>query len=512
MEEPLLAADDIQGNIAPGFKLPFQCLIGMKGDKVTLLEVLALLAPKITTMRRAAAYHIERVAKAKATGIFGIESFRLPAQQQFCWINLAMGRDFLRRLNIGAPEAISPAFATGLYDHSFDLGDSKDPSQESFHDNWAMGNKESHPDLFLLLGSDDGDTVQAEASALKAQFGALIHYSEFGNRLDNDTEHFGFRDGVSLPSLRGYTKEGTYLEPRKVKNIAGNSPEYASPGSILIWPGQFIFGYPKQDHTDYRSATTVGMTNDPDLVNGSLLVFRRLKQDVQQLYADTDAFSAVLRQDPTFASYSGEKVRAKLVGRWKTGQPLTRNPDDPTSPFDPAADNYFLFKVAAADLQLENGGLIPGAAGDFFGEKCPMSAHIRKVNPRDLPTDLGSEVDTLTFRPMRRGIPFGPKYDFDHPDNPQNKQERGLLFLAYVTDIQAQFENLQEKWANTSDKPEEPKGFDMILGQNPAGGRWCQFNGAGQPFQTMAKYIIPTGGEYLFVPSLTLVHKIIAAK
>jgi hypothetical protein len=65
-----------------------------------------------------------------------------------------------------------------------------------------------------------------------------------------------------------------------------------------------------------------------DLWNGSFLVFRRLRQDVQRFHADTDImagqFSAAIGHP-----ISGLEFRSRMIGRWPSGQPLMRSPADP---------------------------------------------------------------------------------------------------------------------------------------------------------------------------------------
>jgi deferrochelatase/peroxidase EfeB len=78
---------------------------------------------------------------------------------------------------------------------------------------------------------------------------------------------------------------------------------------------------------------------------------------------------------------------------------------------------------------------------------------LRKVNPRDLPTDKGGPDETRSFQMLRRGIPFGPAYDHTTPNNPVNASSRGLLFLAYQRSISTQFVTLNKNWMNSAVAP-----------------------------------------------------------
>ena len=85
----------------------------------------------------------------------------------------------------------------------------------------------------------------------------------------------------------------------------------------------------------------------------------------------------------------------------------------------------------------------PTSPGDKEGAICPFSAHIRKSYPRD-DTDPAvpplREVTTQTHRLLRRGIPFGPVSPSTPMSPIQDGIDRGLVFLAYQTSIEDQFE------------------------------------------------------------------------
>ncbi|MBK9730407.1 MAG: Dyp-type peroxidase [Chitinophagaceae bacterium] len=317
--------------------------------------------------------------------------------------------------------------------------------------------------------------------------------------------------------IRGFVyNDGTsYLDERRVINsITG--PEFSIPGAVLVWPGEFIFGYPKQSSNNYRLPDPFSTEGDPVLKNGSYLIIRRLSQNVRAFYEETARISTELQQLQGFQKFNAEYVRAKMVGRFKNGVPLTKEDTRSTAVFDLFEDNNFLYKEGAQSAKLNIGTIVSGSKSDFMGIKCPMFAHIRKVNPRDLSTDQGSETDTSKFRVLRRGIPFGKPYDFINSDNPVNKEDRGLFFISYQTNIAQQFELLQNRWANTAINPEENKGFDMVIGHNNSAedhNIWSIFENEqleGKKVMSINKWVIPTGGDYFFCPSISLVQKIVA--
>ncbi|MBK9730408.1 MAG: hypothetical protein IPO83_03815 [Chitinophagaceae bacterium] len=199
MDEPLLDVFDIQANIAPGFRLPHQWVMGFAGSFISLKEVLKYLAPKLTSMQQAYEYHKVRKRLSIEKGIFGLKSFKLHEEAEILWFNLAIGRDLLKELKLLAPEMQDASFAAGMYNRSFHLGDPRNEGEQGHRDGWKFGNPEKTISLLLIVGSSKESSLLEQADIFEKKFHKLIIYSEAGNRLENDTEHFGFKDGVSQP-------------------------------------------------------------------------------------------------------------------------------------------------------------------------------------------------------------------------------------------------------------------------------------------------------------------------
>lgn len=517
--EPVLEIDEIQGNIIPGFRMPFQYFAGCQlGTQSNLNGFLNYLLPKITTMREALTYKEERVTLAKQAGIRGKASFSLTVEQDLFWINIGIGNKLLGKFKPDAEE-VDLAYKLGLAARSSLLGDPSDTTNEGNKKNWRFGNEQNEADIFLITGSDNEAALLKKVAKLKAkikEFALTILYEETGERLEEDREHFGFKDGISQPSVRGFVdkEQKTLLIERLV--VEGNenlsSPEFAAPGKMLIWPGQFIFGYAKQSPDSYREPAPISETEKSDfLKNGSFLVFRRLRQDVATFNTYSKTMFQQLTDTPDFHEEDYETFLAKVVGRFKDGKPVILG-DQVVAP-----ENYnnFNFNADTPAFKLRDGKQVASVKADQPGMKCPAFAHIRKVNPRDLPTDLGKETDSATFRIMRRGIPFGKPYDFDNPDNPVNETERGLLFLSYQTSIERQFERLTQKWMNEPSRP-TAMGYDILVGQNGEedenGIKWCKFmdnNRQTKEIKSEKTFVIPTGGGYFFCPSVSAVRELI---
>jgi hypothetical protein len=93
--------------------------------------------------------------------------------------------------------------------------------------------------------------------------------------------------------------------------------------------------------------------------------------------------------------------------------------------------------------------------------------------------------------------------------------DRGLLFLAYMSSIEEQFELLQQRWCNTADKPQEG-GHDPIIGQTEsAGGRTRSVTltspaGARGTIIVPEEWVVATGGGYFFSPSISTLRRVLA--
>ena len=262
-------------------------------------------------------------------------------------------------------------------------------------------------------------------------------------------------------------------------------------------------------------------TLPPELTNGSFLVFRRLQQDVQAFYRDTDALAQELSA-ATGRPTSGSGLRTLIVGRFPSGASLMRHEQEPARPDGLTEINYVEFGTALPAITLDDGASVAASAADpeaLRGRRCPVWAHTRKVNPRDQATNRGGPLETVGFQMLRRGIPFGPPYDHADPANPDNQRERGLLFLSYQRKIARQFTILNHDWMNNRDAP-QAGGFDLLVGQNvpdEAGlhaskpailfGPTVDASDNGTGVAAASQWVVPKGGAFLFAPSLAFVDK-----
>ena len=289
-----------------------------------------------------------------------------------------------------------------------------------------------------------------------------------------EREPFGFVDGVSDPILRGV---GDWARPELSNH--------------LVEPGEFVLGYPDSSGL-LPSSPTVPATEDRDNIlpaatgpnldrqrpnftkpkpvgahdlgfNGTYLVVRQLEQDVTAFERYLSTF-----KDP-------ELVAAKMVGRWRDGASLVRYPLHPSKNAKP--DNDFLYGVEDAD-----------------GMRCPLGAHIRRANPRDQ-FDPGSKTQ-LNITNRHRILRVGRQYTAQDND----REKPGLLFMCLNSDIERQFEFLQQTWLLGSSFSGLQNEVDPLLGQGEAHRLTVPTDAGPRPLPAMADFVQVLGSGYFFLP------------
>jgi Dyp-type peroxidase family len=262
----------------------------------------------------------------------------------------------------------------------------------------------------------------------------------------------GFKDGLHNPHVEG-------------------SGVDALPGyNATVKAGEFIMGYPDENG---QTATNP----EPEVLrrNGTFVAFRKFHIRVA-------AFRKYLREQ-TSSRDEEELIAAKMVGRWRSGAPLVLTPehDDPTLGADPNRNNQFSY------------------SDDMEGLKCPFSAHIRRVNPRDaLKNDLVA-VNLHHF--MRRGTNYGPPLPEGVLED--DGVQRGGVFLLIGAYIKRQFEFVQSQWITDGDFIHQGTEQDPILGNSQGDGI---FTIPKRPLRRrlhgLPQFIVVCGGEYCFMPGL----------
>jgi Dyp-type peroxidase family len=520
--EPVLAIHEIQGNSLGGFHKDYQMLLFLKiSDVAAARQWLGEILPQIATVAEVLDFNRLFKATRQRRGKEGTV--------RSTFINIGFSYAGIQQLVPDADSFTDTAFKDGLAARSAALGDPTDPSHPGHPDNWVIGGPRCVPDMVLIVASDDRYRLDEEVQWLSDNLGTGLEmiYQQRGETLPGKLaghEHFGFKDGISQPGIRGRVSEQAddFLTARENPDNVNQG----KPGQDLLHAGEFIFGYPTQigepDPNQAGLNVTPGEIASAGPVwaeNGSFLVFRRLRQDVKGFRSFIKQQAAELSvQNPGFADMSPEKLGAKFVGRWASGAPIVNAPD---------RDDLTL--TDDVDFEFEK------TEATKAGFTCPLAGHIRKAYPRDMTRgDFINESATQTHRLLRRGIPFGQplasgcpmqamtslKAEFQtgglkamigrlRKQMAKDNGDRGLLFLAYQTSIERQFEFVTQAWVNNPNFPDEGAGHDPILGQNkdpetrerevvlqaPAG--------QDASIKLPTDWVTPTGGGYFFSPSMS---------
>jgi Dyp-type peroxidase family len=520
--EPLLDIDEIQGSILAGFNKDHQILLAFKiRDRRAAKQWLGRIAPEISSTAEVLRFNTLFSMLRRRLG-------RDPDGFVASWTSIAFSRSGLAAF---APEAEVAAipdepFQIGLgADRAAGLGDPVAAGETDPTKDWVVGGTKHPVDVLLTIASDDPKALTAKVKRLRpgpadGKGAPRLIWKELGQTRPDlpGHEHFGFKDGVSQPGVRGLRLQQpeVFLTPRLLVPSGPETVEFSAPGQPLIWPGQFVLGYPSASRKTGEPLPPRELT--PSWIkNGSYLVFRRLRQDVPGFYAFLRATAAQLATKPGLSGMTPERLGALMVGRWASGAPLSRSPmqDLAALATDNLSNNDFLFTTDTPPPVFQPGfprapGAFAAAKEDTLGSLCPRAAHIRKMNPRDQATDLGDQFDTLTRRILRRGIPYGRPLD---QSAGSDKVDRGLHFLCYQTDIKEQFEKLQQDWANSTANP-TAGGHDVIIGQNarppPDNGLTFELPGASEPLAGIRQFVVPTGGGYFFAPSIRAIRDVLA--
>ena len=334
---------------------------------------------------------------------------------------------------------------------------------------WQPGKAE--PDAMVLVAADDERGVTAGLEAVERLLGGTgavvlgVERGEAQRRLNRGgdakgegLEHFGYVDGRSQPLFLA-------------EDVRDEAKQHWNPA---FPPAQFVVRDPGA-----RSP----------LACGSYFVFRKLEQNVKLFKEREERLADALGLEGA----DRERAGALVVGRFEDGTPVVGHCAPQAGP-PPNDFNY---------------------GADPAGERCPMRGHIRKTNPRgkdaDVPPVPGANSERSRIM-ARRGITYGKRARHglgDFTDRPE--RDVGLLFMAYMADIQEQFEFTQAAWANNPNFPEGPdsprgaSGVDAVISQRPdpnapaTWGEGCSGRRGDFDFRVA---VTLKGGEYFFAPSL----------
>ena len=421
-------------------------------------------------------------------------------------VHIAFTSSGLKELGLNV-NTFSREFVEGMntQQRSALLGDTENNNPK----NWDWGNKEKEVHCVLMLYARNNTALadlEKNVFTPKSPGVQLIKRVETFeyNDKDEDKEHFGFRDGLSQPVIRGFSKSST------------------ADDHLLVKPGEFILGY-INEYDNYspspyveRDAKSVDLPYMPDDKNknkkdlgknGTYIVFRQIEQHVEKFWKFLYHNS---KETAAGKTEKAIKLAAKMVGRWPEGQPLATCPD--------AAGMQ-------ADLLNEFNYFDP----DKDGVRCPFGAHIRRTNPRDQVHTGRTQEDSVQMsqrhRMVRRGRIYGAPLDKKRnienmirevkDKNLEEKTKdgkteivRGLHFICMVSDIGRQFEFIQNVWANTSTFGDLCNEVDPMISPRPTKDqpKCHEFTTPQQIIRNRYKQVpmftTVVGGAYFFMPGI----------
>lgn len=371
--------------------------------------------------------------------------------------------------------------------------------EDSDPKNWKWGSLNNPVDILLMVFAVDETILTEQLKLRRAEISACGGLQEItilpqAGRQSDIKEHFGFLDGVGQPVIEGSGKAQNQL--RRTGH------------ATVIKAGEFILGYENELNVKDTVPSTDGM---PEFgAHGTYIVFRQMEQHVNAFWTFLE--EATRHSNGTSDPDARERLGAKMVGRWKSGAPVTRYPDrDPHQGVPPKVDeNDFGY-----DKEDKQG----------FG--CPIGAHIRRSNPRDsLPPNPETALKSAKrHRIIRQGRSYG-----DHAENVfvEDNKERGLYFICLNSDIERQFEFIQQTWINNkkfgglydevdplmgspktelSDEADSP--VDKLKNIN-------SFTVQDDPLRTrvhnLGKFVTVKGGSYFFMPGIRALRYIAGLK
>lgn len=350
----------------------------------------------------------------------------------------------------------------GVFAKALDL-DNEDPPVDRWEPQFRQ-------EIHALVTLSDDTLSRVEGAALELRQSAAsvaeVLGIEEGNvlrRQSEPVEHFGYFDGISQPL---FTKQD--VDANRERNPKTDAWNPSARLSLVLVDDP--------------------LTHAPDAF-GSYLVYRKLSQNVPRFVETVTKLAQSLGANADLAG-------AYTVGRFKDGTPVA------------------LAEHGASALSKDNDF---NYDKDSDGVRCPVHAHIRKVNPRGT-TPLTSLTSEKRRRIARRGIPYGLPVTGvadNLPSNDASDAQRGLLFMCFQANIEDQFEFIQRTWVDNKHFPtsvltngllHKDTGDDPLIGQDrDEAQRWPKQWGDKQRGKKAINFdaaVSLEGGEYLFAPSL----------
>jgi deferrochelatase/peroxidase EfeB len=367
------------------------------------------------------------------------------------------------------------AFVAGAAQRAEVAGDTGPCGPQNWNGGFGTGNDHVLVTLHAISAeaktsySDRLSSLFAERNAFREIWrcdGKALTAIEDGKPVFTSKVHFGYTDGITRTTIRG----GPEHYP----------PDHQDPCE----PWLFVL-LDESENYFVPEPRELGL-------HGSFAVFKKIRTDVV-------GFENFLQSNKD--TIDPELLAAKICGRWRNGVPLALSPDTDSPPDGISPDQLNNFEYVNAD-----------GSGDPRGVRCPVGAHIRRINPRGQPVTGQGENggSNNTHRLIRRGMPYGPVYD---PSQPYDGIERGLLGYFINSNIENQYEFVLSQWVNDSEFVGavrlDPKSKDPLIGnQDPTQSIFVIPQSAGGPpikVTGLSSFISTEAAAYCFLPSVTAI-------
>ena len=414
-------------------------------------------------------------------------------------VDLTFTADGLRALGLPGEvlRTFPPEFQEGIAARSQILGDTDMSAPEQ----WEFGGPATpsvHAVLLLFAGDAVAleDLCRLQREMMDDSGVTLAAGVQYGYRPGSESEPFGFRDGMGQPRIAGL--EGSGVPTGEF--ILGYENHYG-----LIPPTPVVAR--ELDPTESLTAFANPYYAEKGLRdlgrNGSYMVYRKLQQDVAGFwqFMRHEAARHVEATDDRMIW-----LASKCIGRWPSGTSLMLSPDHDNQTLGNRDD--FLY------------------ADDAEGLRCPLGAHVRRTNPRDVlkPYPVPQSLSmTEAHRLLRRGRVYGPPL-FDaaslHRGSPDRApladirddgQLRGIHFVALNASLKSQFEFVQQTWCNNPHFGGLTDNTDPLLtmrraDDDPPTRMTIPVASGTVRTAPLPNFVTVKAGAYLFVPSLTAVR------
>lgn len=365
---------------------------------------------------------------------------------------------------------------------------------------WIKGLAESSDGGVALLAGHSGPNEQWQ------DLTAILEKTENGQYKPTPKEHFGYTDGIGDPAF-----EGQHPPARMKIALPGRGKLSGSGEWSPLATGEFLLGHADEAQEIPGAAMPLDFSR-----NGTFFAYRKLHENVASFR------NAIIKAGAQYQAVAGlqgppevgqEALMAKIAGRWSDGIPIMAAPTYEDwralqAKAIAAKQAGDLKTIAALEVDLNNFVYRP----DPDGIKCPVTAHIRRINTRDQldpyftsdnPKTWQGSVLNNRRRILRRGLPYGASTPTSGDDG-----DHGIVMLCVCANLNRQFEFVQQQWINYGLDSNTGNDTCPMVGRHRAG---TKFVVPGDPAKDQAPFIMKNlpefvetrGGDYFFMPSLT---------